>query len=781
MHQPLVRDRNIHLSDNALDDGRVGNVDLAVAVHIAEEEALAGAGLGEGSSTIDGVAVGDDALGDDAGHVRIRSGHRDDAVSDLASARRGNGVLGNDQDAVLGIELEAVVDLRLGSVVTDVAVSDPCNGAGEVREHGIVSDDAVLIDSVLVLQNSGGVGLARTDVRDHAVGDRLSDIQSGVNREGLAYVEGSLLSSTVDTVDGDDRLRSRLLSGLGSGLSGLGRSLSGLGRSLSGLGRSLGGFLGRNDGAAGIGKGGVEVDALAFLNLTLIDDRSQRAVVSNQGLKGGGDGGAAALERLIGGDDQLRLIVIECKARAGGGSVELDVAVLTARGHLVAYDREYLLGLGDLIVLTLNLIDILQVSRIEGLDTVEARNGGTGIEHGVNGEGIANVDLLDLGLTVRSNDGHAQVGGLGLGGSLGRLDDLAGRIEGALEVDGLAGLDFAAEYDLGHILVGCSQDDQVVGDIGIAVRNNLVGGGDKLGILSKNEGIRGGRSGSGILDDAVRSIIDHGVGAGHGELSALKRENLGAELLGAVHAGEAGSGSGSVQSGVDLEGIAYVEALDLFGAVEAVDGDLSVVDVGNGLLKGSDTREGLAGLYLTEVNDLGVVGIRKSEVSHSVLDLSGAGCGYLIGGDHQLSGGVVKFESLRLGGSGRVVADNACGRGIRDRRGAGDREYGLNIRELTVLAAVSIDQRELILGVSLGTLDGADQTVRSSGGNVESGIDRKLLAYGNLLDLSRTVETVDRDGSRLCGTGCGHAYSKHCEHHGEYQQHADNLFHVNPP
>ena len=294
----------------------------------------------------------------------------------------------------------------------------------------------------------------------------------------------------------------------------------------------------------GIGVGFVEVYAHTGLQSFLIDDLGNVLVGGDQSLDLGLDGGCAALESLVVGNDELALIAVEdiAVADVGLGCVEFDSAVISSSYNVVAEDREHSCLVYDDVISAGYSVGQLESSGVICLITVDVGgftvgNGTGDIEHGVYGEGLAYVNgLLNVG-AVGSLDGHNQSRGLGgglcrsgcglvcgsLSGSLGRSCGglsgcSAGLCEGRVHRIAHAGLCDTAEYDLGGVFVGSSQNDDAVANGSKAVCLYLIGSCDELRIICiEAEAVVDIGGGSAVLDDAGGLGVGQSAGTEYGE------------------------------------------------------------------------------------------------------------------------------------------------------------------------------------------------------------------------------------------------------------------------
>ena len=186
-----------------------------------------------------------------------------------------------------------------------------------------------------------------------------------------------------------------------------------------------------------------------------------------------------------------------------------------------------------------------------------------------------------------------------------------------------------------------------------------------------------------------------------------------------------------------------------------------MVDFGDRILIVSAACNGHAGLSLAEINDLGESFVSSSKVDQRVLDLAGAGCGDLIGGDDQLGIGLIESKAVIHGGGGGVIVDPARCSAVSHSSGCGYGEDILAVYDLAVATAYLILQSEDIGRIGLITLYGADPAAVDRRGNIESGVYSEFVAYIEFLNLCRAVKAVDCDGRRLCCACRNYADSKH--------------------
>ena len=354
----------------------------------------------------------------DSGQILIGDRQRSQGVLDLSRAGCLDGVAGLDRDRARGIEPEAVLDRRGGSIIIDVADSLAVCGSTRTgdREHFFRIEDIALIGIIRIrqLEDCGIIGLSTVDGTDLAVS---GGIQRRIDGEGLADSEFLCLGVTVKRGDGDDRLIGRSLGGrFGRRVSrslGGSRSRSRSGRFGRSVGRRVGGRFGGSLGrlfSGSIVRGMVNHLVIALDESTSVYDFGQLLISDRQRSQGVLDlSRAGCLDGVAGLDrDRARGIEPEAVLDRRGGSIIIDVAdSLAVCGSTRTGNREHLFRIEDIALIGIIRIRQFKDSGIIGLGAVDGTDLAVcgSIQRRIDGEGFADSIFLRLGMTIERSNG----------------------------------------------------------------------------------------------------------------------------------------------------------------------------------------------------------------------------------------------------------------------------------------------------------------------------------------------------------------------------------------
>ena len=322
----------------------------------------------------------------------------------LSVAAGGNSILSHDNDVVIGVELEGVLNARSRSIVEDSAFLDQsahCRAAKNGER--ILVEHLLSIERRSKSQNVLGVGLVRLDRSDLALRRRVVRIESRVDVEGIAYIKGlGVAQVAVEVIDLNGR----------SGSLGLR-----LGCSLSGRGQ-IGSLI------FGI-EGQMLYKSEAGLYDILIDDLLNFRTDTSKDLDLELDRGLAGSDRLIIGNDQLAVSILEVEASRLARIKDDTTGLRRVRDRIVAGNGIDLLEIIEhTVIVRIPFIEELDLRNVIVLLAVERSKLTVvdllGAEIAVNGELLADVEDLGLTLAVKTYQSNSKLG-LRIEGSLSRL------------------------------------------------------------------------------------------------------------------------------------------------------------------------------------------------------------------------------------------------------------------------------------------------------------------------------------------------------------------------